>query len=107
LYTLVTRRQPVPSPSGMTWLAATVVAMVALATGKRRTGAALRNPVLIGEARVTMVDEYLAASVLVGLTLNALFGWWWADPLSASRIVYYGLREWHHIRAETRMSQRI
>ena len=49
-----------------------------------------------------MVDAYLAASVLVGLTLNALLGWWWADPLSASVIVYYGVREWRHAWAQAR-----
>lgn len=84
----------------MGWLAATFVVMVALALGKRRTGEALGNAVLTSEARVTMVDAYLAASVLVGLVLNAAFGWWWADPVSASLIVYYGLREWRHAWAE-------
>lgn len=100
LYTLLTHRHPDPSPGGMAWLAATFVAMVALAVSKRRTGAALGNPVLASEAQVTMVDVYLAASVLVGLTLNAFLGWWWADPLSASLIVYYGIREWRHTWAD-------
>lgn len=100
LYTLATRGHPAPSPGGMGWVAATVVTMVALAVGKRRTGEAFGNPVLTSEARVTMVDAYLAASVFVGLALNAGFGWWWADPLSASLIVYYGVREWRHAWAE-------
>ena len=42
----------------------------------------------------------LAAAVLVGVGLNSVFGWWWADPLSGLVIVYYGLREareaWQH-----------
>ena len=96
LSTLATRHHPAASVGGMGWLAATVIAMLALAVGKLRTGAALGNPVLTSEARVTMVDAYLAASVLVGLALNAAFGWWWADPLSASLIVFYGVREWRH-----------
>ena len=99
-YSMITHRHPASSPRGIAWLAATAVVMVALAVGKRRTGAALANPVLISEARVTMVDAYLAVSVLVGLTLNAVLGWWWADPLSASFIVYYGIREWRHAWAE-------
>ena len=99
-YSVLTHRHPASSPGGIAWLAATAAAMVALAVGKRRTGAALENPVLISEARVTMVDAYLAWSVLVGLTLNAALGWWWADPLSASLIVYYGIREWRHAWAE-------
>ena len=43
------------------------------------------------ESRVTMIDGYLAAAVLVGLFLNALAGWWWADPLAGFVIVAYGL----------------
>ena len=73
--------------------------MLALAWGKGITGKQLGNPVLIAESRVTVIDAYLAAAVLVGLVLNALFGWWWADPISALVIVYCGVREgsahWH------------
>ena len=58
--------------------------MLALARGKAVTGRALGNPVLQAEGRVTLVDACLAAAVLVGLTLNAAFGWWWADPLAGS-----------------------
>ncbi len=57
------------------------------------TGKALDNPVLQTEARVTLVDAYLAGAVLVGLVLNAAAGSWWADPLAGAVIVFYGLRE--------------
>jgi divalent metal cation (Fe/Co/Zn/Cd) transporter len=67
--------------------------MLCLAYGKARTGAALDNPVLKREGRVTLVDAYLAGAVLIGLVLNAAFGWWWADPLAGLVIVFYGLRE--------------
>jgi divalent metal cation (Fe/Co/Zn/Cd) transporter len=53
----------------------------------------LGNAVLITESRVTLVDAYLAAAVLVGLLMNALVGWWWSDPLAGLVIVYYGLKE--------------
>jgi len=49
--------------------------------------------VLMTEAHVTLIDARLAAAVLVGLVLNALAGWWWADPLAGLVIVYYGLKE--------------
>jgi divalent metal cation (Fe/Co/Zn/Cd) transporter len=42
---------------------------------------------------VTFVDAVLATAVLVGLTLNALLGWWWADPLAGFVIVLYGVKE--------------
>jgi hypothetical protein len=53
-----------------------------LPPGLARTGAALDNVVLRAEGRVTFLDGLLAVSVLVGLTLNTLAGWWWADPLA-------------------------
>jgi divalent metal cation (Fe/Co/Zn/Cd) transporter len=92
-YTLITRSHPAPSPGGIAWLAATLVAMLLLAQGKRITGRQLGNPVLSTEARVTLIDAALAAAVLVGLILNAWLGWWWADPLAGLVIVYYGLTE--------------
>jgi divalent metal cation (Fe/Co/Zn/Cd) transporter len=92
-YTLIRQQHPAGSPGGIAWLAATLVAMLLLSWGKRVTGKQLGNPVLTTEARVTLVDAYLAAAVLVGLVLNALLGWWWADPVSGLVIVYSGLRE--------------
>jgi divalent metal cation (Fe/Co/Zn/Cd) transporter len=96
LYTLLTGTRPAPSPGGLFWIAATFVVMLLLASGKRRTGQQLKNDVLLIEGRVTLVDAYLAGAVLVGLLLNAVFGWWWADPLASLVIVYYGVREALH-----------
>ncbi len=98
--TLSTQSHPERSTLGIVWLAATVLAMFALAAGKRSTGQRLRNPVLHTESRVTMVDGALAAAILTGVVLNAAAGWWWADPLSALVIVIYGLREAHHAWSE-------
>ncbi|MGO9789189.1 MAG: cation transporter [Solirubrobacteraceae bacterium] len=84
------------SPVGVIWTAVTAAAMFALAAGKSRTGKALGNPVLETEGRVTFVDGILATAVLVGLVLNALAGWWWADPAAGYVLVYYAVREaWH------------
>lgn len=98
-YTLLTQAHPRPSIGGIVWLAATLIAMLLLSYGKRVTGRQLGNPVLMAEAHVTLVDAALAAAVLVGLILNALVGWWWADPLAGLVIVYYGIEEgraaWH------------
>jgi divalent metal cation (Fe/Co/Zn/Cd) transporter len=92
-YSVAASVKPHHSPVGIGWLAATVVAMLGLAAAKARTGIALENPVLRTEARVTLVDAYLAAAVLVGLVLNAVLGWWWADPFAGLVIVVYGGRE--------------
>ena len=92
-YTFYTGSQPEPSILGMLWLGATVAAMLLLAWGKSLTGKQLNDPVLIAESRVTVIDAYLAAAVLLGVALNALFGWWWADPLSGLVVIYYAATE--------------
>jgi divalent metal cation (Fe/Co/Zn/Cd) transporter len=96
LETLLAQARPNQSPLGIAWLAATFIVMLLLAWGKEVTGKKLGNPVLKTEARVTVVDAYLAGSVLVGLLLNTFFGWWWADPVAGLVIVFYGFKEgWH------------
>jgi divalent metal cation (Fe/Co/Zn/Cd) transporter len=89
---------PQHSTLGIIWTAVTALVMFALALGKRRTGAALGNPVLLTEGRVTFVDGLLASAVLIGLALNAAVGAWWADPVSGLVIVYYAAREAREIR---------
>jgi divalent metal cation (Fe/Co/Zn/Cd) transporter len=81
------------SDLGMAWTAATVLVMAFLAAGKSRTGRALGNPVLVSEGKVTTIDAALAAAVLVGVLLEDLAGWWWADPLAAYILVVYGGKE--------------
>jgi divalent metal cation (Fe/Co/Zn/Cd) transporter len=95
-YAVLTRTRPAPSMGGIVWTATTFIAMLLLAYGKHITGQQLRNEVLRTEARVTLIDAYLAGAVLAGLALNALLGWWWADPLASLVIVCYGLREARH-----------
>ncbi len=84
---------PRRSVAGIVWTAVTAAVMFALAAGKARTGRALDNPVLRTEGRVTMIDGILAAAVLLGLVLNAVAGWWWADPAAGYVLVYYAARE--------------
>jgi divalent metal cation (Fe/Co/Zn/Cd) transporter len=84
---------PRHSAVGIGWTALTAAVMFALAFGKARTGAALGNPVLQTEGRVTLIDAILATAVLTGLALNAAFGWWWADPAAGYVLVYYAARE--------------
>lgn len=92
-WVLATGFRPRHSPLGIGWTAVTAVVMFALAAGKARTGTALDNPVLRTEGRVTLIDGLLAAAVLIGLLLNSLAGWWWADPAAGYVLVHYALRE--------------
>lgn len=99
VWVLVAEFHPHHSPLGIVWTAITAAVMFGLAFGKARTGAALDNPVLRTEGRVTLIDGLLAAAVLLGLVLNAALGWWWADPLAGFVLVYYAVREIVQLRA--------
>jgi len=90
---LATGFRPHHSALGIGWTAITAAVMAGLAAGKARTGAALSNPVLKTEGRVTLIDALLATAVLAGLVLNSALGWWWADPAAGYVLVYYALRE--------------
>jgi divalent metal cation (Fe/Co/Zn/Cd) transporter len=90
---LVEGARPRHSPVGIAWTAVTALVMFGLALGKARIGAALDNPVLRTEGRVTLVDGLLAVAVLIGLVLNATLGWWWADPLAGYLLAAYAVRE--------------
>lgn len=92
-YVLIAGDHPHTSYLGIAWTALSFVTMLALAYGKARTGKAINNAVLRTEGRVTLVDAYLAAAVLMGLVLNATAGWWWADPAAGYVIVFYGIKE--------------
>jgi divalent metal cation (Fe/Co/Zn/Cd) transporter len=100
VWTVMANAHPAPSLLGIFWLIVTCAAMLLLAWGKLAIGRQLGNVVLTTEARVTLIDAALAGAVLIGIGLNALFGWWWADPLAGLVIVYYGLKEgcaaWQH-----------
>jgi divalent metal cation (Fe/Co/Zn/Cd) transporter len=92
-FVLAAGYHPRHSVAGIVWTAVTAAVMFALAAGKARTGRALDNPVLRTEGRVTTIDGILAAAVLLGLVLNAVAGWWWADPAAGYVLVYYAARE--------------
>jgi divalent metal cation (Fe/Co/Zn/Cd) transporter len=91
--TLAAGYHPRHSVPGIIWTGATAAVMFTLAAGKGRTGRALGNPVLRTEGRVTMTDAILAVAVLLGLTLNVVLGWWWADPAAGYVLVFYAARE--------------
>ena len=90
---LATAHRPDGSVGGIVWTGITAVCMFTLAALKTRTGRALGNPVLQTEGRVTMIDGLLACAVLLGVLLNTVLGWWWADSAATLVIVYYAIRE--------------
>ena len=77
------RESPEESYIGIALAALSLIVMPILARAKRRVAANLNSRALAADSRQTDICAYLSAILLAGLTLNALFGWWWADPVAA------------------------
>jgi divalent metal cation (Fe/Co/Zn/Cd) transporter len=90
---LAARATPDESPIGIVYLALTAVVMLSLGAAKRATGRRLGSEPLTAEARMSVVDAALAIGVLIGLAANALFGWWWSDPIAALLVAVAAIRE--------------
>lgn len=83
VHALWTREAPDRSVVGIAILAMSVVVMPWLARRKRAVARALSSDALGSDATQTALCAYLSAIALAGVALNALFGWWWADPIAA------------------------
>jgi divalent metal cation (Fe/Co/Zn/Cd) transporter len=81
------------STIGIVLAAVSLVVMPTLAVAKRRTGKEMGSATLIADSTETLLCSYLSAILLAGLALNALVGWWWADPLAALGIAALAVRE--------------
>jgi divalent metal cation (Fe/Co/Zn/Cd) transporter len=90
---LVAGHHPDVSWVGIGLSVVTLATMPALAGAKRRVGEQLGSPATASESRQTMLCAYLSAALLVGLTANAVAGWWWADPAVGLVIVAVAMRE--------------
>ncbi len=78
-----------------------LIVMPVLARAKRRVGEQLGSRAVTADATETTLCVWLSAILLIGLGANALFGWWWADPLAGLGIVYIAAREGiEHLRAD-------
>ena len=80
---LVKGELPEASYLGIAIAALSLLVMPYLAKAKRRVAAMIQSRALQADSRQTDICAYLSAILLGGLLLNALFGWWWADPLAA------------------------
>ena len=84
---LVEGTAPHRSIVGIIIAALSLIVMPLLVCYKRRIARQLASGALEAEARQTRVCAYLSAILLVGLGLNARWGWWWADPLAGLGMV--------------------
>ena len=78
---------------GIFYAAACVIVMPALARAKRRVAAQLGSDALHADSHQSDICAYLSIILLAGLALNALLGWWWADPIAALAMLPIIVRE--------------
>lgn len=90
---LLVQSDPESSPFGIAYLAVTAMVMFNLSAWKRRVGIALDSEPFRAEAAMTLLDGFLALSILTALALNMTFEWWWADPLAAMLVGLVAARE--------------
>jgi divalent metal cation (Fe/Co/Zn/Cd) transporter len=96
VYDLVSRQAPEHSVFGIVIACVSLVGMPMLSRAKRRVGKELKSAAMQADATQTDFCVYLSTILLLGLVLNALFGWWWADPLAGLVMVPIIANEGYH-----------
>ena len=98
IYDLATRTRPDPSIVGIAISATSLVVMSTLAAAQRRVGRHLESRTVTADSTQTMLCTYLSAAVLLGLALNRVLGWWWADPAVSLIVAALAMREARKLR---------
>ena len=81
------------SSVGIGLAAVSLVVMPFLSLAQRRAGRELGSASAVADSKQTWLCTWLSAVLLVGLLLNSLLGWWWADPLAALVIGAVAVKE--------------
>jgi divalent metal cation (Fe/Co/Zn/Cd) transporter len=81
------------STVGIVLAAVSLLVMPGLSYAQRTAGRELGSASAVADSKQTLLCTYLSAVLLVGLVVNSLFGWWWADPLAALVIAVVAVRE--------------
>ncbi|MBB2747330.1 UNVERIFIED_ORG: divalent metal cation (Fe/Co/Zn/Cd) transporter [Microbispora rosea subsp. rosea] len=81
------------STPGLVLAAVSLVIMPLLSAAQRRAGRELGSASAVADSKQTLLCTYLSAVLLIGLALNSLFGWSWADPIAALVIAAVAVKE--------------
>jgi divalent metal cation (Fe/Co/Zn/Cd) transporter len=81
------------STVGLVLAGLSLLVMPVLSAAQRRAGRELGSTSAVADSKQTLLCTYLSAVLLVGLGLNSLFGWWWADPVAAVIIAVLAAKE--------------
>ncbi len=80
---LIRREAPEESVIGIVLAAVSLIVMPLLVRAKRKVARSISSGALMADSKQTELCTYLSAILLGGLLLNAVLGWWWADPVAA------------------------
>jgi divalent metal cation (Fe/Co/Zn/Cd) transporter len=83
LKSLIWQEHPRESIPGIVLAIASLIVMPLLVRAKRKVARAINSAALMADSKQTELCTYLSAILIGGLVLNALLGWWWADPVAA------------------------
>lgn len=86
-------REAEHSPVGIALAAVSLAVMPFLSWFERRIGRELGSTSAIADSKQTLICSYLSAALLVGLLLNSLLGWAWADSIAALFIAGFAIKE--------------
>ncbi|HEU4407711.1 MAG TPA: cation transporter [Polyangiaceae bacterium] len=87
------RERPAPTAVGLALTALSLVVMRWLAGAKRKVAVALGSRAMEADAFQTTACFWLSIITLAGIGVNALFGWWWADPVAALGMTFLLVKE--------------
>lgn len=93
LHELWTRQGAETSAAGIALAIASGVLMPLLSRAKMRIGGQICSSALKADGACSIVCAYMAWTVLAGVALTAVFGWWWADAAASLVLVYFVAKE--------------
>ncbi len=104
-FSLLTKSHAEPSAWGIRLAIAAAIIMPVLWQGKLRVAHRIGSAALKADAICSVTCAYMSFALLIGLLLNAFFGWWWADPLAALTLVYFIIQEGREVLHEARTGE--
>ena len=105
VFSFLTQTKPEASWWGVGLAIAAAIIMPLLWQGKLRVAKQIGSAALKADAACSVTCAYMSLTLLAGLLLNRLFGWWWADPLAALGLIYFIVQEGREALHEARTGE--
>jgi divalent metal cation (Fe/Co/Zn/Cd) transporter len=104
-FSFVTRTRPESSWWGVGLAVAAAIVMPMLWQSKLQVAKRIGSAALKADAACSVTCAYMSLTLLAGVALNRILGWWWADPLAALALVYFLIKEGREALHEARTGE--